>query len=166
LKPAKASTAMAEAPANGMLRKKRTSSRGSFWRSSYRTRPTKAQAEAVTTLLLGRPLGLNNTYAFDSRTVLSLLHATLTARRAVREGATPDGQQRIDDADPFILRWYAPTPDQTNFASCCAGVRLALYTVGVGHEAKALPLVRRTEITGRQTVRPRVGALPIQDDAA
>src|ERR1700722_8726142 len=92
--------------------------------------PAQAQAEAVTTLLLGRPLGLNNTYAFDSRTVLSLLHATLTARRAVREGATPDGQQRIDDADPFILRWYAPTADQTNFASCCAEQLLRLELPG------------------------------------
>ena len=54
-----------------------------------------------------------------------------------------------ESASPIAL-----VPDSTSsldFALRCSGVRLVLYKVGVGHEEKALPLVRRTEITGRQT---------------
>lgn len=81
----------------------------------------QAHAEAVTTLLLGRPLGLTNTYALDSRTVLNLIRETLEAREAVRETATTGERERIDNADPVKLRWYAPTADQKDFLSCCAG---------------------------------------------
>lgn len=80
----------------------------------------QAQAEAVTTLLLGRPLGITNTYAFDSRTVLNLIQATLETRDAVYESADSAGKERIDNASPFRLRWYAPTSNETDFLSCCA----------------------------------------------
>jgi hypothetical protein len=87
----------------------------------------QAQAEAVTTLLLGRPLGLTNTYAFDSRTVLNLVRETLLARKVVRETSTTAAErEHIDNADPFKLRWYAPTPDQTDFLSCSAEQLLRL----------------------------------------
>lgn len=87
----------------------------------------QAHAEAVTTLLLGRPLGLTNSYALDSRTVLNLIRETLLAREAARKTATTSGErERIDNADPFKLRWYAPTPDQKDFLSCCAEQLLRL----------------------------------------
>lgn len=80
----------------------------------------QAQTEAITTLLLGRPLGVTNTYAFDSRTVLSLIQATLETRDAVAGEADPAGKERIDNAAPFRLRWYAPTDNEKDFLSCCA----------------------------------------------
>ena len=90
----------------------------------------QAHAEAVTTLLLGRPLGLTNTYALDSRTVLNLIRETLEARETVRETATTGERDRIDNADPIKLRWYAPTADQKDFLSCCAGQLLRLQRPG------------------------------------
>jgi len=90
----------------------------------------QAQAEAVTTLLLGRPLGLTNTYAFDSRTVLNLVQVTLDTRDAVREAAKPAGQKRIDNTDPFKLRWFAPTKKQKDFFGCCAEQLLRLERPG------------------------------------
>jgi hypothetical protein len=90
----------------------------------------QAHAESVTTLLLGRPLGLTNSYALDSRTVLNLIRETLLARTIVRETATTAERERIDNADPFKLRWYAPTPDQKDFLSCCAGQLLRLQRPG------------------------------------
>ena len=86
----------------------------------------QAHAEAVTTLLLGRPLGLTNTYALDSRTVLNLVRETLLARKVVRDTATTGERERIDNADPFKLRWYAPSDRQTDFLSCCAEQLLRL----------------------------------------
>lgn len=86
----------------------------------------QAQAEAVTTLLLGRPLGLTNTYAFDSRTVLNLIQATLETRDSVYKVADSAGKERIDNASPFRLRWYAPTSNETGFLSCCAEQLLRL----------------------------------------
>lgn len=90
----------------------------------------QAQAEAVTTLLLGRPLGLTNTYAFDSRSVLSLVKETLEARDAVRETANPVGRERIDNTSPFKLYWYAPTENEKNFFDCCAEQLLRLKSPG------------------------------------
>jgi hypothetical protein len=43
----------------------------------------QTQAEAVTSLLLGRSLVLTNTYAFDSRSVLNLIGAVLDTRAEV-----------------------------------------------------------------------------------
>jgi len=90
----------------------------------------QAQAEAVTTLLLGRPLGLTNTYAFDSRSVLSLVKETLEAGNAVRETANRAGQERIDNTSPFKLYWYAPTDKEKNFFDCCAEQLLRLESPG------------------------------------
>jgi len=79
----------------------------------------QAQAEAVTNLLLGRPLGLPNTYAFDSRTALNLIAAILNTRVVVQQNTkSPAGKQRIQDADPLILRWYTST--NLDFFGCCA----------------------------------------------
>jgi hypothetical protein len=78
----------------------------------------QAQVEAVISLLLGRSLVVNNTYAFDSRSVHNLLATVLETRdevrnrRRTREG----GRKRLDDARPFSLRWYG-APD---FLACCA----------------------------------------------
>jgi hypothetical protein len=90
----------------------------------------QAQAEAVTTLLLGRPLGLNNTYAFDSRSVLSLVKETLEAGDAVRETANRAGRERIDNTSPFKVYWYAPTEKEKNFFDCCAEQLLRLESPG------------------------------------
>jgi hypothetical protein len=80
----------------------------------------QAQAEAVTNLLLGRSLGLPNTYAFDSRTALSLTAAVLDSRAAALESTTsPAGKQRVGDANPLLLRWYTPDP-KADFFACCA----------------------------------------------
>jgi hypothetical protein len=80
----------------------------------------QAQAEAVTNLLLGRSLGLPNTYAFDSRTALSLTAAVLGSRAAVLESTgSPNGKQRLRDANPLILRWYTADPE-ADFFACCA----------------------------------------------
>jgi hypothetical protein len=76
----------------------------------------QAQAEAVTSLLLGRSLLVNNTYAFDSRTVLNLIRAVLETRQRVRLGASEAGRWRINNASPIILRWYGGA----DFLSCCA----------------------------------------------
>jgi hypothetical protein len=79
----------------------------------------QAQAEAVTNLLLGRSLGLPNTYAFDSRTALNLIAAILDTRAAALTSSTsPAGRQRIRDANPLILRWY--TDRDQDFFGCCA----------------------------------------------
>lgn len=85
----------------------------------------QAQAEAVTSLLLGRSLIVNNTYAFDSRTVLNLIRAVLETRQQVRLGASEAGRQRINNASPIILRWYGGD----NFLACCAGQLLRLKPV-------------------------------------
>jgi hypothetical protein len=82
----------------------------------------QAQAEAVTSLLLGRSLIVNNTYAFDSRTVLNLIRAVLETRRQVRLGASEAGRQRINNASPLILRWFGAD----SFLACCAGQLMRL----------------------------------------
>jgi hypothetical protein len=79
----------------------------------------QAQVEAVISLLLGRSLVVNNTYAFDSRSVHNLLATVLETRDEVRNrtGTGESGRKRLDDARPFSLRWYGG-PD---FLACCAG---------------------------------------------
>jgi hypothetical protein len=87
--------------------------------SDHHPNLVQAQAEAVTNLLLGRSLGLTNTYAFDSRTALNLIAAVLDTRTLVyKRTESLAGKQRIDDTDPFILRWY--TTEDLNFFGCCA----------------------------------------------
>jgi hypothetical protein len=89
----------------------------------------QAQAEAVTSLLLGRTLGINNTYAFDSRTVLNLTGAILQTRDQVREAATTAVEkQRIDTANPFKLRWFGK--ENESFFDCCANQLRRLATPG------------------------------------
>jgi hypothetical protein len=77
----------------------------------------QAQVEAVISLLLGRSLVVNNTYAFDSRSVQNLLATVLKTRDDVREGAGQGGRKRLDEARPFSVRWFGG-PD---FLACCAG---------------------------------------------
>lgn len=78
----------------------------------------QAQVEAVISLLLGRSLVINNTYAFDSRSVHNLLATVLETRATMRNqaGKGKGGRKRLDDARPFSLRWYGG-PD---FLACCA----------------------------------------------
>jgi hypothetical protein len=82
----------------------------------------------VTSLLLGRSLGLNNTYSFDSRTVLNLIEAVLQTRTQVRSAADSAGRQRIDAASPLILRWFGK--ENENFFDCCANQLRRLATPG------------------------------------
>jgi hypothetical protein len=79
----------------------------------------QAQVDAVISLLLGRSLVINNTYAVDSRSVHNLLATVLETRDAVREDpdTTGGGRKRLDDARPFNLRWFGG-PD---FLTCCVG---------------------------------------------
>ena len=83
--------------------------------SDHHPNLVQAQAEAVTNLLLGRSLGLPNTYAFDSRTALNLI-ASILETRAAGLGKTTSlaGQQRIQDTDPLILRWYTTNPGRAS----------------------------------------------------
>lgn len=76
----------------------------------------QAQAEAVTSLLMGRALLVNNTYAFDSRTFLNLIRAILDTRKRVRGQAGRSGRERIDATSPVFMSWFG----QDDFFSCCA----------------------------------------------
>lgn len=89
----------------------------------------QAQAEAVTNLLLGRSLGLINSYVLDSRTVLNLMGAIKETRESVYEVASPTEKQRMDGTNPFILRWFAPN-NEPDFFSCCAEQMLRLEGQG------------------------------------
>jgi hypothetical protein len=88
----------------------------------------QAQAEAVTGLLLGRSLGVNNTYSFDSRTVLNLIDVLLQTRSHVRKATDDVGRQRIDAADPLKLRWFGN--EDESFFDCCANQLRRLATPG------------------------------------
>jgi len=78
----------------------------------------QAQVEAVISLLLGRSLVVNNTYAFDSRSVHNLLATVLETRDEVRNrrGTGEGGRKRLDEARPFSVRWYGAS----DFLACCA----------------------------------------------
>jgi hypothetical protein len=76
----------------------------------------QAQAEAVTCLLMGRALIVNNTYAFDSRTFLNLSRAILDTRERVRGQAGRSGRERIDATSPVFMSWFG----HDDFFSCCA----------------------------------------------
>jgi hypothetical protein len=89
----------------------------------------QAQAEAVTNLLLGRSLGLVNSYVLDSRTVLNLMGAIKETRESVYKDTSTAGRERIDGVNPFILRWYAPNKER-DFFSCCANQLLRLEGQG------------------------------------
>ena len=82
----------------------------------------QAQAEAVTNLLMGRRLLVNNTYAFDSRIVLNLVRTILDTRQRIRNQVGKSGLERIDSTSPIILRWFG----QDDFFSCCADQLLRL----------------------------------------
>src|SRR5262249_40173124 len=82
----------------------------------------QAQAEAVTSLLMGRTLLLNNTYAFDSRTVLNLVRAVLDTREPVRNQVGQSDRQRLDGTDSIMLRWFG----KEDVFSCCADQLLRL----------------------------------------
>jgi hypothetical protein len=111
----------------------------------------QAQAEAVTSLLLGRTLGINNTYAFDSRTVLNLTGAILQTRDQVRKAATTAVEkQRIDIADPFKLRWFGK--ENESFFDCCANQLRRLATPG------RLVLSHWKKIDGNDAMREELAA--------
>jgi hypothetical protein len=127
-----------------------------------------AQAEAVNSILMGRTLVLNNTYAFDSGSVLNLLGTLLDTRDEVLS-TKPDssaGKIRIKAANPFAIRWFGGD----DFLSCCSAQLLRLepaerrfilshWTV-IDHEDTA-----RRELADALTSRsPRTPA-SIQDNA-
>jgi hypothetical protein len=68
----------------------------------------QTQAEALVSLLLGHTLAVNNTYGFDSRGVLELTSAMISARDDVRSGLRPGtaAHRRLTEAQPFLLCWY------------------------------------------------------------
>lgn len=78
----------------------------------------QAQAEALVSLLLGHSLSLPSSYAFDSRAVLDLVRAVLSARDDVagtlRAGSA--GRQRLLEARPFLLCWFGAD----SFFDACA----------------------------------------------
>lgn len=78
----------------------------------------QAQAEALVSLLLGHSLALTNTYAFDSRGVLDLVQAVLSARDdtigTLRAGSA--ARRRLLRARPFLLTWYGAN----SFLGACA----------------------------------------------
>jgi hypothetical protein len=78
----------------------------------------QAQAEALVSLLLGHSLTLSNTYAFDSRGVLELVRAVLSARDDVSGGIRPNSpaHERLTEARPFLLTWYGAS----SFVEACA----------------------------------------------
>lgn len=79
----------------------------------------QAQAEALVSLLLGHSLALTNTYAFDSRGVLDLSRAVLSARDDIQETVRPGStaHRRLQRASPFMLSWW----NAASFFSACAG---------------------------------------------
>ncbi|MBU2666377.1 hypothetical protein KOI35_23005 [Actinoplanes bogorensis] len=78
---------------------------------------TQGQIEAVVSLLLGRSLSVNNTYAFDSRTFLELADVVLSTRAQVIE-ATEDkaAVEELTAARPFVLHRFR----QPTFLVACA----------------------------------------------
>lgn len=78
----------------------------------------QAQAEALVSLLLGHTLTVSNTYAFDSRGVLDLVSAVLSARDEVISGLRHDSsaRERLAQARPFLLCWHG----SDSFLEACA----------------------------------------------
>ena len=79
----------------------------------------QTQAEALVSLLLGHTLAVNNTYGFDSRGVLELASAMISARDEVQvrlRRGTP-AHERLTEARPFLLCWYGAG----SFFEACAG---------------------------------------------
>jgi hypothetical protein len=82
----------------------------------------QAQAEALVSLLLGHTLALNNTYGFDSRGVLELTSAMISARDNVRSGLRPGtmAHERLTREQPFLLCWYGA---DSFFEACASQLR-------------------------------------------
>lgn len=78
----------------------------------------QAQAEALVSLLLGHTLTVPNTYAFDSRGVLDLISAVLSAREEVSSGLRrgSPARERLTEARPFLLCWHG----SDSFLEACA----------------------------------------------
>lgn len=86
--------------------------------SSIQSNLAQAQAEALVSLLLGHSLTLSHTYAFDSRGVLELVRAVLSARDEVsmRLPRTSPARERLARARPVLLTWYG----SNSFVEACA----------------------------------------------
>ncbi len=81
----------------------------------------QAQAEALVSLLLGHTLAVTNTYAFDSRGVLDLVPAVLSARDEVSsKSRNPVARERLAQASPFQLSWHGA---QSFFQACAKQLR-------------------------------------------
>ncbi|MFI6449816.1 hypothetical protein [Kitasatospora sp. NPDC050543] len=80
----------------------------------------QAQAEAVVSLLLGRSLSVNHTYAFDSRGMLDLADVVLETWHEAVKTASGTGRAELTRARPFVLhRFNQPT----FFAACSDQLR-------------------------------------------
>jgi len=76
----------------------------------------QAQAEALVTLFLGRSLSVNNTYAFDSRSLLELADALLSTMNQVRKGASESQKDRLDAQRPIVVHVFGAN----DFFGACA----------------------------------------------
>ncbi|GAA2646328.1 hypothetical protein [Streptomyces vastus] len=85
----------------------------------------QAQAEAVVSLLLGRSLSVNHTYAFDSRGMLDLADVVLetweqTKQETGKQSAAGTGVEQLARARPFVLHRFR---QPTFFAACSDQLR-------------------------------------------
>ncbi|MFK4145240.1 hypothetical protein [Streptomyces sp. NPDC004065] len=105
----------------------------------------QAQAEAVVSLLLGRSLSVNHTYAFDSRGMHDLAEVVLdTWQQAVRT-APATSRAELNRARPFVLhRFRRPT----FFAACADQLRRSdrsgadFFQLSAWQRIDGLPAVR------------------------
>lgn len=80
----------------------------------------QAQAEAVISLLLGRSLSVNHTYAFDSRGLLELADVVLQTWEQAKRHASGAGRAALAEARPIVLHRFR---QPTFFAACCDQLR-------------------------------------------
>ncbi|MFG2312290.1 hypothetical protein ACGFS9_27030 [Streptomyces sp. NPDC048566] len=76
----------------------------------------QAQAEAVVSLLMGRSLSVNNTYAFDSRGMLDLADVVLETWERAKQGLSRTPRARLAGARPFVLHRFR----QPTFLAACS----------------------------------------------
>jgi hypothetical protein len=77
----------------------------------------QAQAEALISLLLDHSISISNTYAFDSRGVLELMRALLSARDDIGKSLDPHSQARgrLVRAEPVLITFYGAS----SFVEAC-----------------------------------------------
>lgn len=107
----------------------------------------QSQAEAVMSLLLGRSLSVNHTYAFDSRGMLELADVVLdTWEEAKRRNERAErAANRLAGATPFVLHRFR---QPTFLAACSSQLRLSdpnarqFFKLSAWERIDQLPAVR------------------------